>query len=62
MNKKQIGKTAHNVKKFLTTYGGLEICQFAQKLRKGFNANEVQFAPKIKEKKGFFEKFFNFFK
>lgn len=50
------------VKKFLTTYGGLEICKFAQKLRKGFNANEVQFAPKIKEKKGFFEKFFNFFK
>jgi len=50
------------VKKFLTTYGGLEVCQFAQKIQKGFNANEVQFAPRIKEKKGFFEKFFNFFK
>ena len=49
------------VKKFISTYDGLEICLIAQKLRSGLNSNEVQIAPKKLEKKGFFEKFFNFF-
>ena len=38
-----------------------EISIIANKLRNGLNINEITFAPKRKENKGFFEKFFQLF-
>ena len=36
-------------------------CEMGQKIYAGFNPNEVFFIEKKTEKKGFFERFFNFF-
>ena len=33
----------------------------AKKISEGFNQNEVAFVEKSRKKKGFFEKFFDFF-
>ena len=40
---------------------GDEISIIANKLRNGLNINEITFVPKLKENKGFFEKFFQLF-
>ena len=40
---------------------GDEISIIANKLRNGLNINEIAFAPKHRENKGFFEKFFQLF-
>ncbi len=40
---------------------GEDICNMALNIRNGVNKKEVLLVPKIEEKKGFFEKFFNLF-
>ena len=40
---------------------GDEISIIANKLRNGLNINEITFAPKHEENRGFFEKFFQLF-
>ena len=39
----------------------MELFMIANKLNDGLNKNEVQLVSKVKENKGFFEKFFQFF-
>jgi len=39
----------------------LNECEMGRKILSGFNPNEVFLIEKMTEKKGFFERFFNFF-
>ena len=50
--------------KYLKQFGldkEIEISQMAHKIIDGYNLNEIEIVPIIKENKGFFEKFFQLF-